>query len=119
MEKRVQCGPRVVVDPVHVLMHIEQEPREPIVARRERWSWRDVSGSQRRTPMTNDNRKSDSCIVPKKPANKPAPEVGAESVEEGGWSRRMSLETTSPGHRAGAKTCPCSSAYGWQRRDNG
>jgi len=31
--------------------------------------------------MMNDNRKSDSCVVPKKPANKPAPEAGAESVE--------------------------------------
>ncbi len=62
-------------------MHIEQEPREPIVARRERWRRRAVSGSQRRTPMMNDNRKSDSCIVPEKPANKPAPEAGAESVE--------------------------------------
>jgi RNA-directed DNA polymerase len=62
-------------------MHIEQEPREPIVARRGRWRWRDVSGSQRRTPMMNDNRKSDSCIVPEKPTNKPAPEAGAESGE--------------------------------------
>ena len=71
----------MVEDPVHVLMHIEQEPREPIVARGERWNRRAASGSQRRTPMMNDNRKSDSCIVPEKPANKPAPEVGAESVE--------------------------------------
>ena len=71
----------MVADPVHVLMHIEQEPREPIVARSPRWGRRDVSGSQRRTPMMNDNRKSDSCVVPKKPANKPAPEAGAESVE--------------------------------------
>jgi group II intron reverse transcriptase/maturase len=31
--------------------------------------------------MMNDNRKSDSCIVPKKPANKPVFEAGAESVE--------------------------------------
>jgi RNA-directed DNA polymerase len=29
----------------------------------------------------NDNRKSDSCIVPEKSANKPAPETGAESME--------------------------------------
>ncbi len=81
MEKRVQCGPRVVVDPVHVLMHIEQEPREPIVTRHEGWRWRVVSGSQRRTPMMNDNRKSDSCVVPEKPANKPEPAAGAESTE--------------------------------------
>lgn len=32
--------------------------------------------------MTNDNRKSDSCIVSKKPANKPVPETGAELVEK-------------------------------------
>ena len=31
--------------------------------------------------MMNDNRKQDSCIIPEKPANKPAPEAGAESVE--------------------------------------
>jgi group II intron reverse transcriptase/maturase len=31
--------------------------------------------------MMNDNRKSDSCTVPEKSANKPAPEAGAESME--------------------------------------
>src|SRR5262249_9914332 len=36
---------------------------------------------KRRTPMMNDNRKSDSRIVSKKQANKPVPETGAELVE--------------------------------------
>jgi hypothetical protein len=36
---------------------------------------------KRRTPMMNDNRKSDSCIVPEKSANKPVKETGAERME--------------------------------------
>jgi len=31
--------------------------------------------------MMNENRKSDSCVVPEKLTNKPGPAVGAESVE--------------------------------------
>ena len=54
---------------------------------------------KRRTPMMNDNRKSDSCIVPEKSANKPEKETGAEQME----GRRLIKRKT---HEAGKSRTP-------------
>ena len=48
---------------------------------------------KRRTPMMNDKRKSDSCIVPEKSANKPVKETGAEQMEGRRLVKRKTQET--------------------------
>src|SRR2546429_7949300 len=51
---------------------------------------------ERRTPMMNDKRKSDSCIVPEKSANKPVRKTGAEQMEGRRLVKRKTQDAGKP-----------------------
>src|SRR5690606_29812412 len=81
-------------DPEHVRKHLAREPGDPVVAHGgwRRGPCREVQG---RTPMTNDHRKSDRSVVPKKRPNK-AERLVAEGVEGRDLAKGNSREQNAP-----------------------
>src|ERR1700730_18110932 len=91
---RDATGPRAVRDPVHVRTHLAREPGNPLVARSggRYGTQREVQG---RTPMMNDQGKSDRPIVPMKSPNNAGQPV-AEGMEGSGLAKGSLRQQNAP-----------------------